>query len=419
MITRTITALGLALSVAPASGAAQNITDAAVTALSKTREVRVAIDTAGADVSVADDQIRFCEIPAPPFKEERRAKALKLAFEQLGLADVRIDKAGNVLGSRPGVTARPHVVIAAHLDTVFPDGTNVHVKRDGPVLTGPGIGDNCRGLATLVAIVRVLNRAGVKTPGSVTFVANVGEEGLGNLRGMRELLDNTIQTPIDRFLAIDGAGLFVANVEVGSHRYRVTFSGPGGHSYAGFGTANPIQAMGRAIARISAIRVPAQPRTTFSVGRVGGGTAVNAIPTDCWMEVDLRSSSAPALAALDADFRKSVDDAVRDENARWGNGRGVAAKVELVGDRVPGRTPETAPIVRAALSVARALGLTVPLTESSTDASAAAARGIPAVTIGAGGTGKNQHTSAETFDSTDAWRGVQYAVLLVVALSQP
>jgi acetylornithine deacetylase/succinyl-diaminopimelate desuccinylase-like protein len=165
--------------------------------------------------------------------------------------------------------------------------------------------------------------------------------------------------------------------------------------------------------------VPAQPRTTFSVGRVGGGTAVNAIPTDCWMEVDLRSSSAPALAALDADFRKSVDDAVRDENARWGNGRGVAAKVELVGDRVPGRTPETAPIVRAALSVARALGLTVPLTESSTDASAAAARGIPAVTIGAGGTGKNQHTSAETFDSTDAWRGVQYAVLLVVALSQP
>jgi tripeptide aminopeptidase len=419
MITRTITALGLALSVAAASGAAQNITDAAVAALSKTREVRIAIDTARADVSVADDQIRFCEIPAPPFKEERRAKALKLAFEQLGLADVRIDKAGNVLGSRPGVTARPHVVIAAHLDTVFPDGTNVHVKRDGSVLTGPGIGDNCRGLATLVAIVRVLNRAGVKTPGTVTFVANVGEEGLGNLRGMRELLDNTIQPPVDRFLAIDGAGLFVANVEVGSHRYRVTFSGPGGHSYAGFGTANPIQAMGRAIARISAIRVPAQPRTTFGVGRVGGGTAVNAIPTDCWMEVDLRSSSVPALSALDAEFRKSVEDAVRDENARWGNGRGVAAKVELVGDRVAGRTPETAPIVRTALSVARALGLAVPLTESSTDASAAAARGIPAVAIGAGGTGKNQHTSAETFDSTDAWRGVQYAVLLVVALSQP
>jgi acetylornithine deacetylase/succinyl-diaminopimelate desuccinylase-like protein len=418
MLTRTIAMFGLALSVVRAGGAAQKNTDAAA-ALAETREVRTALDAARADVSIADDQIRFCEIPAPPFKEERRAQALKLAFEQLHLADVRIDNIGNVLGSRPGGAARPHVVVAAHLDTVFPENTNVHVKRNGSVLTGPGIGDNCRGLATLVAIGRVLNRAGVKTPGPVTFVANVGEEGLGNLRGMRHLLDNTIQTPIDSFLAIDGAGLFVANVEVGSHRYRVTFSGPGGHSYAGFGTANPIQAMGRAIARISQIRVPAQPRTTFSVGRVGGGTAVNAIPTECWMEVDLRSASAPALAALDAEFRKSVEDAVSDENARWGNQRQVFSKVELVGNRVPGRTPETAPIVRTALSVARALGLAVPLTESSTDASVAVARGIPAIAIGAGGRGMGQHTSAETFDTTDAWRGVQYAVLLVVSLSQP
>jgi acetylornithine deacetylase/succinyl-diaminopimelate desuccinylase-like protein len=270
-----------------------------------------------------------------------------------------------------------------------------------------------------VAIVRVLNRAGIKTPGSVTFVANVGEEGLGNLRGVRELLDTTIKTPIDRFVTIDGAGLFVANIEVGSHRYRVTFSGPGGHSYARFGTANPIQAMGRAIAAISQIRVPSQPRTTFSVGRVGGGTAVNAIPTECWMEVDLRSSSAPALAALDAEFRKSVADAVRDENARWGNGRSVTARVELVGNRVAAQTPETAPIVRTALSVARALGIAVPLTESSTDASVAVSRGIPAIAIGAGGAGTGQHTSAETFDTTDAWRGLQYAVLLVMALSQP
>jgi tripeptide aminopeptidase len=419
MITRTIAAFGLALSVAPASGAAQSITDAALAALTEASEVRMALDAARADVQVADDQIRFCEIAAPPFKEERRADALKLAFEQLRLEDVRIDKAGNVLGSRPGATARPHVVVAAHLDTVFPDGTNVHVRRAGSVLTGPGIGDNCRGLATLVAIVRVLNRAGVKTPGSMTFVANVGEEGLGNLRGVRELLDNTIKSPVDRFLAIDGVGLFAANVEVGSHRYRVTFSGPGGHSYARFGTPNPIQAMGRAIASISQIRVPSQPKTTFSIGRVGGGTAVNAIPTECWMEVDLRSSAAPTLAALDAQFRKSVDDAVRDENARWGKGRGVSAKVELVGDRVAGRTPETAPIVRTALSVARALGLVVPLAESSTDASVALARGIPAVTIGAGGAGTGQHTPTETFDTTDAWRGVQYAVLLVVALSQP
>jgi acetylornithine deacetylase/succinyl-diaminopimelate desuccinylase-like protein len=415
MITRTIAVFGLTLSVTVAA-AAQNVTDA-LAALAESRDVRAALDAVRTDASIVDDQIRFCEVPAPPFKEERRAAVLKLAFEQLGLADVRIDKAGNVLGSRPGVTARPHVVVAAHLDTVFPEATNVHVRRDGSVLTGPGIGDNCRGLATLVAIVRVLNRAAVKTPGSVTFVANVGEEGLGNSHGVRELFDDTIKAPVDRFLTIDGSGLFIGNVEVGSHRYRVTFSGPGGHSYVGFGTPNPIQAMGRAIARISELRVPDRPRTTFSVGRVGGGTAVNAIPTDCWMEVDLRSSSASALAAIDAEFRKAVGDAVKDENAR-GVGQRISTKVELVGDRQAGRTPDTAPIVRTALSAARVLGMTVPLTESSTDASVALAKGIPAIAIGAGGRGAGQHTPAETFDTTDAWRGAQYAVLLVVALAR-
>ena len=417
MITRTIARFGLAMGLARASAVGLHSADA-LAALAETREVRAALDAVRSDAAIVDDQIRFCEIPAPPFQEERRANALKLEFEHLGLLDVRIDKAGNVLGSRPGVAARPHVVVAAHLDTVFPEGTSVRVKRDGSVLTGPGIGDNCRGLATLVAIARALNRAGVKTPGSLTFVANVGEEGLGNLRGVRELLDHTMQTRVDRFLTIDGTGLFAANVEVGSHRYRVTFSGPGGHSYASFGTPNPIQAMGRAIARISQIRVPDRPRTTFSVGRVGGGTAVNAIPAECWMEVDLRSSSTAALATLDGEFKKAVDDAVKDENARWNSPRSVSARVELIGDRAAGRTVETAPIVRTALSVAQALGLSVPLTESSTDASVAIARGIPAIAIGAGGRGMGQHSTAETFDTTDAWRGTQYAVLLVVALAR-
>jgi acetylornithine deacetylase/succinyl-diaminopimelate desuccinylase-like protein len=419
MITRTFAVLGLVMSIAQASAAPQSVTTDPIAALSDSREVRAVLDSARSDDAVlVADQIRFCEIEAPPFKEVRRASALKQAFEHLGLSDVRIDRAGNVIGSRPGVALRPHLVVAAHLDTVFPEGTDVHVRRDGSVLTGPGIGDNCRGLATLVAIVRVLNQAGIKTPGSVTFVANVGEEGLGNLRGVRELLDHTIRTPIDRFLTIDGSGLFLANVEVGSHRYRVTFSGPGGHSYARFGTPNPIQAMGRAIARVSQLRVPDHPRTTFSVGRVGGGTAVNAIPTDCWMEVDLRSASATALTTLDADFRKAVDEGVREENARWNNAQSVLARVELIGDRAAGRTPESALIVRTAQSAARALGLTVPLTESSTDASVPVARGIPAIAIGAGGRGMGQHTTGETFDTTDAWRGTQYATLLVVALAR-
>src|SRR4249919_2346868 len=228
---------------------------------------------------------------------------MKAAFEQLGLANVRVDKAGNVLGDRPGVVPRPQLVVAAHLDTVFPEGTDVRVKRNGTVLAGPGIGDNCRGLAVLLAVVRALKRANVQTDGPVTFVADVGEEGLGDLRGMKQLFGETMSGRIDRFLAIDGTGLFLVNSAVGSRRYRVTFKGPGGHSYAAFGTANPIQAMGRAIAKISQLPTPDTPssgRTTFNVGRVGGGTSINAIPSECWMEIDLRSTDAAAIDALDA-----------------------------------------------------------------------------------------------------------------------
>src|SRR5215813_3342234 len=206
MITRTIAAFGLVMSVAIDAGAAQNATDA-LAAFAETRDVRAALDAAKTDPAIVDDQIRFCEIPAPPFKEERRAGALKEAFEHLGLADVRIDKAGNVLGSRPGVTPRPHLVIAAHLDTVFPEGTNVHVRRDGSVLHGPGIGDNCRGLAELVAVARLMRDARIGTPGTITFVADVGEEGLGDLRGMKALFGETLKGEIDRFVAIDSVGL--------------------------------------------------------------------------------------------------------------------------------------------------------------------------------------------------------------------
>jgi tripeptide aminopeptidase len=415
MLTRTIGAFGLVVIVAASTASSQNVTDS-VSTLLKNADIAAALDAAKTDTTVTADQIRFCEIPAPPFKEERRAGALKAAFEQLGL-NVWTDEAGNVLGDRPGVAARPHLVVAAHLDTVFPEGTNVRVNRAGPVLTGPGIGDNCRGLAVLVAIARALKRAGIKTPGSMTFVANVGEEGLGDLRGMKALFNASPGQPIDRFLSIDGAGLFLANVAVGSHRYRVTFSGSGGHSYAGFGAPNPIQAMGRAIAKISQLQVPSQPKTTFSVGRVGGGTSVNAIPTECWMEVDLRSSATSALAALDASFQKAVDEGVREENGRWSRTRGVTARKELVGDRPAGRTPDSSPIVQTALSAAKALGLTVPFAESSSDASFPIARGIPAITIGAGGTGTGQHTPGETFDTTDAWQGVRYAVLLTIALA--
>ena len=365
-----------------------------------------------------DDQIRFCEVPAPPFMEAARGEVLRRAFVDLGLQRVRVDRAGNVLGDRPGAAARPHLVVAAHLDTVFPEGTDVKVRREGTILHGPGIGDDCRGLAELVAIVRLMRDANVQTPGTITFVANVGEEGLGDLRGMKTLFGETMKGEIDRFVSIDSDELSLTTIAVGSHRYRVTFKGPGGHSFASFGLANPANAMGRAIAKIAEIQVPATPRTTFNVGRVGGGTSVNAIPAEAWMEVDLRSSDPAALAALDGKFQAAVDAAVADENRRWGTPRGVTAVKELVGDRPAGSVPQDAPIVQTAWAVASALGESLTLSEGSSDANIPISLKIPAITIGSGGRGVDVHAVTESFDVTDAWKGTQNAFLLTIALAQ-
>jgi tripeptide aminopeptidase len=364
-----------------------------------------------------DDQVRFCEIPAPSFKEEVRGAELKRVFQDLGLQNVRVDKAGNVLGEYRGAAPHPHVVLAAHLDTVFPEGTNVKVKRDGTILRGPGIGDDCRGLAVLVAVAREMKKANVTIPGTITFVANVGEEGLGDLRGVKQMFNETLKDQIDRFVSIDGTGIHVTNVAVGSHRYRVTFKGPGGHSFGAFGLANPIGAMGRAIAKIEEMKVPQQPKTTFNVGRVGGGTSVNSIPFEGWMEVDMRSSDPAALAAVDAQFQKAVDTAVTEENQRWGRGTITVVK-ELVGDRPAGSTPENSAIVRTGLATATALGFNANLGEGSTDSNYPMSLKVPAITIGGGGRGSNAHALDESFDTKDGWMGTQYAMLLAVALAR-
>ena len=238
-----------------------------------------------------------------------------------------------VMALRKGTGGGPLIVIAAHLDTVFPEETKVAVTRRGSTLIGPGIGDNCRGLAVMLAIARAMNAAQIRTPGTVTFVADVGEEGLGDLRGMKALFQETLKEQIDQFVSIDNAGAGLGIIGVGSHRYRITFRGPGGHSFAQFGLPNPANALGRAITKIADLQVPPGVRTTFNVGRVGGGTSVNAIPADSWMEVDLRSSDPSALAALDARFRQAVEAGVVEENERWWRPGVVTASVELVGDR--------------------------------------------------------------------------------------
>jgi acetylornithine deacetylase/succinyl-diaminopimelate desuccinylase-like protein len=411
-----VPALAAVISLSGAAGA-QTIDHGA--RLMKEPAVRAALDSARANEPAAiEEQIQLCEIPAPPFMETARAKAYADAFRRAGLQNVRIDKVGNVLGERPGRARRPHLVMSAHLDTVFPAETNVKVTRQGSVLRGPGIGDDCRGLAVLLAVVRALDAAKVQTAGTITFVGTVGEEGLGDLRGVKALFNETLKDQVDRFVSVDGTGYGITHISVGSLRYRVTFTGPGGHSYGAFGIANPVHALGRAIAGFSDVRPPADPKTTFNVGRVGGGTSVNSISADAWMEVDMRSADQRALRELDAKFHAAVDAALAAENARWDQKGRLAVMKTLVGDRPAGAVAESSDIVQRMVSVTRALGLPVELNEGSTDANAPMSLGISAITIDAGGGGSGAHTLDETFDTTDSWRGTQRTVLTAIVLSE-
>ena len=370
-----------------------------------------------AEPQTSEDQIRLCEIEAPPFKEQKRAEVYARLFREAGLQNVRIDKEGNVLGERPGTQPRPRLVFSAHLDTVFPEGTDVKVKRDGNILRGPGIGDDCRGLAVVLAVIRAMNQAKLQTAGTITFAGTVGEEGLGDLRGVKYLFNEGMKGQIDRFVSIDGTGLGITNIAVGSLRYRVTFKGPGGHSYGAFGLSNPLHALGRAVETISQFEVPSDPKTTFNVGRVGGGTSVNSIPFDSWFEMDMRSASSTALQAIDAKFHRAVDDAVKAEDARWQKNVLTVDKA-LVGNRPAGQTAATSPIVQAAVSVTRALGFPVTLDEGSTDSNIPMSLGIPAVTIDGGGRGSGSHALDEAFDQTNSYMGSQRALLLAIALAR-
>jgi acetylornithine deacetylase/succinyl-diaminopimelate desuccinylase-like protein len=365
-----------------------------------------------------DEQVRLCEIPAPPFKEGARAQALRKAFEARGLANVRIDAVGNVIGERPGAAARPNIVLSAHLDTVFPEGTSVKTVRDGSIIKGPGISDDCRGLAVVLGVLSSLNRAQVQTSGTLTFVGTVGEEGLGDLRGVKHLFDRELKGKVDAFISVDGAGHGITHIAVGSRRYRVTFKGSGGHSFGAFGMTNPIHALGRAIARIGDFQVPPDPKTTFNVGRVGGGTSVNSIPFEAWMEVDMRSVDAASLRELDAKFHRAIDSALADEQKRWGSRGMLSVERTLVGNRPAGRVAESAPIVTAAVAATRSVGLPVSLEEGSTDSNYPISQGIPAVTLDGGGSGQGAHSLGESFDATDAWKGTARALLLAVALAR-
>jgi tripeptide aminopeptidase len=382
-----------------------------------TPSVRRAIDYLKAiEPDTISDQIRACEIPAPTFQEQKRAEHFKRRFNELGLKNVRIDAIGNVIGERPGAGAGPTLVLAAHLDTVFPEGTDVKVKRTGSILSGPGIGDDCRGLAVILAVARALNEAKIETEGTILFVANVGEEGLGDLRGVRHLFNNELKGRITHFISVDGTGLEVTNTAVGVVRYRVTFRGPGGHSFGAFGLASPVHALGRAVEKISRFQVPKQPKTTFNVGRIEGGTSVNSIAHTAWMEVDMRSVSAEELQKLEAEFKRVTQEALDEENARGASPDKLTVEMKIVSQRPAGVTPADSPIVKIATAADAALGIKTKLTSGSTDSNIPISLGVPAITIDGGGIGRGSHSLDESFDTTDSHIGTQRALLIVLGI---
>jgi tripeptide aminopeptidase len=363
-------------------------------------------------------QVSLCEIPAPPFGEARRAAEYRRRLAALGLRNVRIDAEGNAIGERPGTGDGPTVVIAGHLDTVFPETTNVKTRRVGGRIYGPGIGDDCRGLAVVLAVARAFQRANVRTNGTVIFVGNVGEEGPGNLRGVKHLYEKELKGRIDYFISVDGTGLGMTSRAVGSNRYRVTYKGPGGHSYGDFGMPSPIHALGRAISRVADLQVPSSPKTTFNVGIVRGGTSVNSIAFEASMDIDMRSESAQALADVDARVRRMLAEALDAENVRAQDPNvRLTLAIDTIGIRPAGTQPDTAAIVRAAQAAAGALGFTVRPGASSTDANVPIGLGLPGIAIDGGGRGDGAHSLDEWYeDGTQGWLGPQWAALIVTTL---
>jgi di/tripeptidase len=370
--------------------------------------------------------IELTEIPAPPFKEQARAKAYLEMLRASGLSDVEMDTEGNVMGVRKGTgsgtSPNAMVAVVAHLDTVFPEGTDVKVKREGTKLNAPGVGDNTRGASLMLAVIRAMNAAKFETVDDLLFVGNVGEEGEGDLRGVKFLMQKgKYKDRIKEFIAIDGGEQgSITRGGVGSRRYRVAFKGPGGHSYGAFGLVSPAYAMGNAIAKFSRIKVPQSPKTTFNVGVVSGGTSVNSIPFEMEMVIDMRSTDCGELKKVDEQFLAIVREAVDEENATRSTREGkITADPALIGDRPCGETALDSPLVQTTAAAVKAFGLTPSFGISSTDSNIPMSLGIPAVTIGRGPGGRahalDEWTAVEPKADVQA---VQVAMTIILAVAQ-
>ena len=347
------------------------------------------------------DIITLTQIEAPSFKESTRAAAFQEMARAHGLDALETDAEGNVMGLRRGIGNGPLICVAAHLDTVFPAGTDLTVRREGTKLFAPGVGDDTRSLAVLLAWLRAMDAAGIRTRADILFVADVGEEGPGDLRGMRYLFQQgRYKDRISTFITVDSPDMErIATGGVGSKRYRVTFNGPGGHSYGAFGLVNPMYAMADAIARLGRVKVPARPKTTYSASVTGGGTSINSIPNSVWTDFDLRSEAPEELDRLEREFLALVTDAVAAENAARSTRSGaVTADIVKIGDRPAGHTDESSELVRLAQAALEAHGFAPKCEASSTDANIPMSLGIPAIKIGSGGSGGRGHSLEEWID---------------------
>jgi tripeptide aminopeptidase len=361
--------------------------------------------------------IELNQIPAPPFAEGPRAEDMARRMTALGLKDVRVDEVGNVVARRPGRTGARTLAVSAHLDTVFPASTDVTVKREGNLFTAPGIGDNTRGLVVMLALIDVLETFQIQTEDDLLFIATVGEEGLGDLRGVRHVFRKDAPK-VDGFISIDGGDIDrLVTSAVGSLRYRVMYEGPGGHSYGAFGRANPHNALAGAIGLFTEAATPITldgPKATYNIGVIGGGTSVNSIPFESWMEVDMRSGDPRKLDALDRAFLAAVEQALVDENTRRTIGDPLTVRIEPIGNRPAGEGDPKTSLVRNSVAALKLMGIEAQLTASSTDSNIPIWLGIPAITISRGGISRNAHAPDESWESVDPEKGAQTLLLIVL-----
>jgi len=387
--------------------------------LSDNARVRTALDWFARNISwINTQQARLTEIPAPPFQESQRAAAVKELFAEIGLA-VQTDKAGNVIAELRGTNEKEIVVVGAHLDTVFPAGTDVKIRHEGSRMLAPGISDNGAGLAALLALARALRSAQIKPQRTILFVADVGEEGEGNLRGMRAVVES-YRSKLKAVVVLDGSATdYVTTKALASRRLEAVITGPGGHSWSDFGMPNPINALVRGSVRLINTKVPVSPRTTFNIGQIEGGTSVNSIPFAARIKVDVRSESEDELTRLEAALRECIAAGVRDEmeSARDRTKGKLDWKVELLGSRPGGELAADSPLLVALRAADEFIGNQSRTERSSTDANIPLSLGIDAIAIGAGGSGGGAHSLQEWYDPAGREAGLQRALLTILGVS--